>query len=288
MKKLFFVAVCFCASSNVYSQKGAFHMGLNIGYGLPHNGYINSTYTSNSNIFTDEVVLGSYGSGFNAGLWLGYDMCKNVGADLEFDWFSGKKYEYVDNHTGFNTTFNGSYAEKANGFFVAPQLRVFTFNPDRKIDYNARFGPVFAVGVKNKLTIDETSGDAGVYSQTTKSIAEFNSSTGFGFTGSFGLEYRISNRISLTADAFYRGINLFWKTATLTEYSSTYTPDVGDPITETLTDLDVSDKEFEYVDKITEADNVDPDKPTKILKEDQPFGSYGIRIGISLNFGEKE
>ena len=268
----------------LHAQTGPFAQAC-FGYGLPVIcRELNSNYEADSSgNFHDEGVYGSYGAGISAGIGLGFDFCENGGGQLGFSWLNGKKYEYTDVEQIFGD-FSGTYTEQARGFYLEPQARLFTAHDDHPITWFLRAGLLLPVGVKLIRDIHETSED--LFSTTvTDGTLEGKSSMNIGFSGAGGGIFHVNDRIGIFAEANVRAISLSWSTAEYTEFTSTYNSNFGgDPVITSLADLDVADKQFEFVKVITDADNQDENQPTKQLKDYYPFSSAGINVGIEFRF----
>jgi hypothetical protein len=95
--------------------------------------------------------------------------------------------------------------------------------------------------------------------------------------------YRVAEHVGILGEVYYRGLSVAWKSAALTEYSSTLTYG-NNSTTITLSELDVSVKETEFVEKVTSEDNTSPDLPARKLEDFVPFSSVGISIGLRWSF----
>lgn len=178
----------------------------------------------------------------------------------------------------------GTFQEKAKGFLLEPKLRFHTCNGKAMFDFFVDVGATIPIGVKN-TTVSHVYEVPFYNGITTWDMAlEKKNAFGVGFTGSAGTNYAFSSLFAAFAELYYRGLSITWKAGEVKDYieviDNGYTS-----TTFTQEDLNVIEKEIEYVDEITEEDNLNMNQPRKKLKDYDPFSSWGIRVGLKMMFG---
>lgn len=280
-----FLLIVLCFFTNTLFGQLKFFGGLDLdcGWGAGCD-EINSNYKVDSEYkSTDQGIYGSYGSGSSGGLNAGFNICGDpVDFLLGFFYFRGKEIPYSDVESNYGSHFNGTYSERASGFMLEPKLR-FRTNNEGKIHFYANAGVLIPLGVKNVVKTDEIT-DNSFSNITTHAVLKKKGAMSLGFSGGVGITYNLTSMIALFGELYYRGINIPWKKASLTEYTSTSTNPYFPPTVTTLADLEVNQKEIEYAKEITETDNSSNKLPTKVLKDYDPFSSWGIKIGVMLMF----
>ena len=116
-----------------------------------------------------------------------------------------------------------------------------------------------------------------IYGQAVKITQEYKGRTSAGFSGSIGFLYNASKNISIFLEG--NGIAHSWapKKGEITQYEINGTNQ--------LSSLTVSEREFEFVDKVTENNHPPADEPEKILMRYIPMSAFFINIGVQLRFG---
>jgi len=282
------------SSTGIFAQN--FYISANVGYSFPMNGQrtgFNNThqesindYVGNTTSFstTYESVNFSLGKGFNFGGAVGFEFNDYLGVELGLDYLLGGKNtaESTSKHTEilqtstnvytFNTT-NSSYSRM---FRVIPRLVISPnfekINPYIKIGVVLGFGSFYS-------DYDSESTTSGTSNQTQSTSRKSSGGMALGFNSSFGVNYYLSDKMSVFGEVSYIGMSYAPE-----KTSSTKGEVDGEDI---LPSTPVSRKEWEYVDELTAVQNSsNMDEPTKQLYFSQPFSSLGINFGVKFNLNQ--
>lgn len=274
--------------STVAMSQG-FYTEVNTGYGFPFVGSVVGTdYESvsssspMSSIHTVDYTLvkGSYGQGVNFGLEAGYMFTSNFGVSLGANYLLGRQYTstylYTDSYSDPSW---GSYyySEEQKRQQQAEMLRLIPSfilaTNGEKIKPYAKLGLV--LGVMNKVDITNeywnTEGDREDFT------AVFNGGLGIGLNTEFGVDFKLSELLSITG-----GVNAI---------SMSYAPTKGELLSykingvEQIGTMTTRDKEVLFLDDISYNTNIPPNEnePSEQLKEYMPFSSLGIKVGLRFN-----
>lgn len=206
----------------------------------------------------------SLGEGFNIGGAYGHMFNEHVGAEIAASYFMGGK-------SGFTTTsgdMTNTVDQSARMFQFAPSL-VLQAGFEKWNPY-ARVGMVFGLG-----SVDQTMSWSSGNTQA-KSKSTYNGSLALGFTGSLGLNYNINEKFSLFAECTFIGLN--------------YAPTKGKTYESTLNgqnrldDLAINQKEFIFSDDYDSNADVDISRPSVLQRRYYPMSSFGLNIGLRMNF----
>ncbi len=266
MKKLFLLSLML-VSATTFAQ---FYASLGAGYsiGMPKRvlGIEKTFPTSAKNIY------GTYGTGVNGKLNLGYFLNDNLGVELGFTYLMGSEQlieasvsEESSEKINAKTTFIG----------LAPTL---IYKSDNGL--YVKFG--FATKVGGKMTEEKTEHhQVGLYTLDILYVYEVKGKMPLGYRGALGYEYRFNHNMGLYFELDYLGINVKKDKATLTEYNSLSKNPDGIVIERTIDDIPLDEREIIYVDKLN---NTSPEnhRLTKIL----PYSSLGFNVGIRYSFGK--
>jgi opacity protein-like surface antigen len=257
MKKLFLLTLIF-ASATTFAQ---FYASLGAGYsmGMPKSvlGY-EETSTSVKNIY------GTYGTGVNGKLNLGYFLNDNLGVELGFTYLMGSD-QLIESEV------DGSYNLKVNAQATAIGLApTLIYKWDNGL--YGKFGFATKVGGKVVENYDVKSG-----SYTMTETMEYVNKTPLGFTGALGYQFEIGTNMNLFLEMEYLGINVKRDKATMTAYEMKY----NGTVVETLADLTAIDRETIFVDELT-----DSSPENHELTEMSPYSSLGFNVGIRYTFGQ--
>jgi hypothetical protein len=256
-------------ANNLFAQ-GAY-VNINAGYGLnmsSQNLYYFDFYntTSGSNSSTSEQVNVSLGKGLNLGGAFGYMFNKNIGAELGISYLLGGKSKAKDTYTGGTT----DYTLSSKMFRIIPSLVIAS--GFEKINPYAKFGLVIGSGSIMYEYKDNDDGDIFVMKM------KLNGGMALGLSSGVGAMFNLSDKMS-----FYGELNMV---------NLSYAPTKGEVTEATyngadeLPDMTTSEKEIEFVDSYTYSSSNPPadSQPSKELKQKLPFGSFGVNIGLRINF----
>ncbi len=259
---LFVIAMLFATGLSAQLYVGA---KLGYGFGAQKTAFGNTqTATSNTNIYA------SLGQGIPLGLKVGYFFNDNLGIELGMNYFLGTEQTVADvNMTGYtnNTT------AKSNQIRLLPAL---VYKTDMGL--YGRFGMVVPVGGSTTINSTEVTGNT-----TTESELLAKGSLSFGFVGSLGYEYELSDNLKLFGELEYVGLSIKSKSRELTSYEVNGS--------DQLAAVPEYSKMINYVDELdansnNTAYNSNPDmtKAQDDLANYTGYSSFRINIGVSFYF----
>ncbi|MCX6312230.1 MAG: outer membrane beta-barrel protein [Bacteroidetes bacterium] len=277
--KIIFSAIAALLFFNANAQSS--YAGANFTYGFPIAGTALGTIsTSNfsSNTGSYENVKGSFGTGFNVGSYFGYSMNSNLGFEIGVNYLWGKKYNFEDNRDYGSGSYDNVKDEVyASSFRISPAFRI-GFEQGKFHPY-MRAGMTF--GLFNKIvdnTTETSKGPLTLGADICESRFEFSKGNSIGFTGAIGVNYSISGNMYLFAE--------------ITNYLMSWAPQKGELLknnlngNDQLPTINVSDKQFEFVDHYDRTATIDTNAPTPSLKHYFPMSSLGVTIGMHFDFGK--
>jgi len=260
---------CILCVNNLFGQ-GAY-VNINAGYGLnmsSQNLYYFDFYnsTSGSNSYTYEQVNVSLGKGLNLGGAFGYMFNENIGVELGISYLLGGKSKAKNTYIGGTT----DYTLSSKMLRINPSLVIAS--GFEKINPYAKFGLVIGSGSIMCEYNDNDDGDILVMKM------KLNGGIALGLSSGIGAMFNLSDNMS-----FFGELNMV---------NLSYAPTKGEVTEATyngvdeLPDLTTSEKEIEFVDSYTYNSSNPPadSQPSKELKQKLPFGSFGVNIGLRINF----
>jgi len=272
-KMLFLIFVINLLSAPLLFAQGAY-LNVNSGYSTSMSsqnlsGFENSTFDSYS--MKSEQINFSFGKGLNFGADFGYMFNKNLGAEIGVSYLIGGNT--ISTRTQPNYTSEMTISSKM--LRINPSL-VITSGFE-KINPYAKFGLILGSG----YVISSSNQEASLFSGQQSNYQSFKLSGGIaiGLTSSIGALYKINDKLS-----FFGELNMI---------NLSYGPTKGiktdfriDGV-DMLPSLTTRQKETEYLDSFTETSsnsNPQDSEPSKELKQKLPFGSFGLNLGLRVNF----
>jgi outer membrane protein W len=282
MKKLLFgtIVTMFTLSSlqsNAQMKKGAYvgvNVGYNVGAGNANVDFLNVVNSSNTTTIDEtEVIKFSFGKGINAGLSFGYMFNENIGAELGVQYLIGGKTKYTQTNTGgfSNSTTNGDVSAKM--VQIKPSIVLAT--AIKNTTPYAKLGMVIGT---SKMTSNETFTTTSGPSFTNTQTLELKGGIALGFTAAMGLNFSVSNNLSISGEVNMVNMQYTPQKGSLTKYTENGV--------DKLSTLSVNNKEFEFNKKYTRNSSV-PTPSTSPSQRDAfstPFSSIGINVGVKYNF----
>jgi len=217
-----------------------------------------ATSTSEKNIY------GTYGTGVNGKLNLGYFLNDNLGVELGCTYLMGSE-QLIE-----------SGVEGADYYKVNAQATAIGLAPTLIYKWDnglyGKFGFATKVGGKVVENYDVKSGSA-----TITGTMEYVNKMPLGFTGSLGYQFEVGTNMNLFLEMEYLGINVKRDKATVTAYEMKS----NGTVVETLADLPAIERETIFVEELN---NQSPENHE--LTEMLPFSSLGFNIGIKYTLGK--
>lgn len=269
MKNLKFLSAVFVFAlftSNLFAQGAYVNVGVGYGFSTASGNLEDFyNYSSSSNSSTREQVCVSLGKGLNVGGTFGYMFNKNIGAELGISYLLGGKSEAKDDWSGGSAAYTLS-------------SKMLRFSPSMIISAGlegvnpyARFGLIIGSG---KVIYEYDESDDG-----DKMIAkmEMNGGLAIGLNAGVGALFSISDKMSFFGEITMVNMSYAPKKGEITE--ATYNG------TDILSDMTTNEKETDFVDSYTYSYTNPPSdsEPSKELKQNLPFGSIGVNVGLRIN-----
>ena len=273
-KMLFLIYVVNLLSAPLLFAQGAY-LNINSGYATSMStqnlsGFENSTFEFylNSYSLKHEQIFFSFGKGLNFGADFGYMFNKNLGAEIGVSYLIGG-----------NTI--STLTQPNNSTEITVSSKMLRINPSlvitssfEKINPYAKFGLILGSGYVILSSNQEISGQ-----QSNSESIKLSGGIAIGLTSGIGALYKINDKLS-----FFGELNMI---------NLSYGPTKGiktdfriDGV-DMLPSLPTRQKETEYLDSFTvTSSNSNPQdsEPSKALKQKLPFGSFGLNLGLRVNF----
>ena len=263
-------------TSQLFAQ-GLF-VKLNTGYSLSSNNsgdyFYNTTYTDNG--YSRELVNRSLSTGLNFGGSVGYMFNSNLGFELGLSYLKGLASTTSSEYDGYGEFEQSEISSSM--FRIAPSIVLIADMPN--LNPYARFGVILGSGkIKEgyslhyigKKSLNATNAD---YDEIVE--YEYSGSLAFGFSGSLGVLYGLSEKLSFFGEVNFSNMSYAPEKRKMVKFNL-YGEDI-------LSDLTVRDKEIIFVNKLTYEweGNQPSDQPSKELKRSYPFGNYGVNFGLRI------
>lgn len=208
------------------------------------------------------------GSGFKAGVIVGYDVNPHIAVELGVDYLISNSIQTKQNYTP-HYYYNDL---KFNMLQLKPTLVLKAGY--EKINPYTKIGMVIGNG---KITKEENSkyedeGNNDIYRNST---FEFSGGKPIGFTASIGSTYKINEKITLFGELNMVNLTYAPQKGKYTKYTEN-----GDDKLPTMTN---SEKEYEFTDTIP-IGSTDANQPQKSFNIPFSFSSLGINIGMQYHF----
>jgi hypothetical protein len=256
-------------TSNVSAQ--GLYAGIEGGYNFPvASGNLTSKFDGGLTSQTNELVKGSYGKGMDFGLYGGYMLNSNLGAELGFSYLSGAQYtgSYIKETVLSNTTLLSARMMR-----FSPGVRMAL--GEKKLKPFLKIGLV--VGLGGKITATETDLDMQT-ATTSQKTTQYTGGVSIGVCSSIGATYTLTDLISLFGEVTLVSQSWAPSTSNVTSYSVNGT--------DKLSTLSGNQKQTNYSSSYSTSAYSPPsiNDPAQALKNYFPFSSAGIQVGIHFKF----
>lgn len=252
------------------------------GYGLPAASSViaeNSSYSyiANDNIDEEtssfEAVSGSYGSGTNISVAIGYEFNENFILDLNIQYLKGRKYksDYINYEDYFdNITIDEEYyTSYARGIFFNPG---FIFSAGW-----GKLAPYARIGIIAGLP-KVTENDDYYYYADDGAINEDNitwiygGGLALGYQTGIGINWKINEKLDVFSELNFVSMSYYAKVGEMTNY-------IQDGI-ETIDQQTVYSTNTDYRKEFDQTMPYDADKPRNMIRESRPFSFISGQVGI--------
>jgi opacity protein-like surface antigen len=275
MKKGFLLGVLLLGAGAVSAQ--GLYAGFQVGYGMSTSTDVvgSTVVVSSTGDQTETNIYGTYGGGTNFGLNVGYNFSEHFGAELGFNYFLGSSVVSTDVTV---PTGGVTVTGKSTQMRLTPLLVVSTGGD---FALYGKGGFVLPVGGS---TIAEYRDDTNPLIGEVQQDFESKGAMSLGFQGAFGVNYNLSDNLSLFGEL--SAVNLRIKSATRMMTKNT----VGGA--DFLESMDAYDKEITYVDELNSSSNnssynltsVDSNSAKEELATKTNFSALFFNVGIKYNF----
>ncbi len=279
MKRFSFISFLFLLAIPFISL-GQLSTSLGFTYGLPlmQGASFDSFVDPNGNIDQANTYY-TFGKGPWLQAYIGYDLTPCFSTDLGIQYQLGKNSFTQTTVTPMNeqvyTFTNG------NNVILNPSLR---YNCNlKKIKPYGRLGLLLPLGAKINV-VEQFRGNDPVLMQNLdyESEATISSRNNLGFNGGIGLAYELNQRFSCFVDIGAQFLQLKQDRKTVDRYVNNIS------MQDELDLLPVSQREFLYEDGISPEDNQDPNQPTVLIQQMQPFSNFGLQAGLRFRIDNKK
>jgi hypothetical protein len=295
MKNLKLTALAVLFSTGIFAQN--FYITANAGYAFGMNSQL-GWFSNNEQISIRDDVNGSFtstnsaenvpfslGKGMNFGASVGYMFNSHIGIDLGVNYLIGGKTESTSYYKNTDIYSNGTFVSESNSnesaysrmWRILPSI-VLTpgfekFNPYAKVGIVMGFGSFYS----ESQSESNSTGPIGPSPYSNSSKTKYNGGMAFGFNGTIGSSYLLSEKLSVFGEVSFIGMSYAPTKSVLTERTINGIDD--------LPNLSTYDKEVEYVDELTYDSNPpDGDEPQQWLKTSFPMSSMGLNFGVMFSF----
>ncbi|MEO8774132.1 MAG: outer membrane beta-barrel protein [Gelidibacter sp.] len=230
-----------------------------------------------------KSLTGTAGAGLKVNLTAGYMFNPYIGAELGLSYFHGDKIMIgrlsspVVNSEA-NTYLRG--IDVAPGIFLTPNFK--TLNP------YARLGII--VPVAGKLTIEtmarQTNGGGPGTDVMVEAKSEVTARFSVGYFGALGLNYPITDNLSIFGEVEIKNLSIKSKSAEITEYSTTAITNGQAQLVpgKQLADLPVYEKKFNFSDDYNQSTTTPPNQNAARTIPTQFVNASGIGINVGVRF----
>lgn len=300
MKKIILTVAI--AISCVCLNAQGFYIDANLGYGfgMPGNVLGQNTHTDIINgvqTKSSKNLLGSIGQGFSAQITPGYMINENLGFELGINYFVGAKTVMGESTSSLTVDVYGIKEEPwsnrkdvahSNQLRLSPAI-VLSTGTSKTFSGYAKLGIIMPVIGSTFVETDAVSAvmvAPGVMEKTPIEVrTEVKGMPSFGFRGAIGLNYKITDNLSVFGELYALSLNIRKKNQIMKSYKSNGVEGI-DAMPKYNTDI-------EYVDELDKNSNneelngtKDYNRPNEQLFEKTSFSQLGIQLGVKYTFGK--
>lgn len=308
MKKFVFSAAVLMATFGASAQ--GFYGDINVGYGFGapgrlHNDGTGLGTTSHTDIVngvqttTRKAINGGVGGGINIQLTPGYMFNDHIGVELGLNYYLGNNVlvqEGTSSLTQTNVNINamewnsGSAHAKSGQFRILPTL-VLSTGASNKVSGYAKLGLVLPIAGSTTLTsttVDKEITGVNlngpiIETETVESEMKIKGAFTVGFKGAAGVNFMVSDKIGIFAEAFFTNLHISRKSAEVTQYTVNGADRLGQMTNyakevEYVTELNASSNNFGY----NASSNLN--NARQELTSGNNYNQIGVAVGVKFNF----
>lgn len=302
------LSVCLIASMNYFAQaqddtkvndSQKFYVRISAGYSFESgktefnnadpNGLTGIMQSTDVTVSADGSTVnvkslnGTAGAGVKANLTAGYMFNPYIGAELGISYFHGDKTMIGRLRSPQVVSEENTYLrgfDVAPGIFLTPNFK--TVNP------YARMGLI--VPVAGKLTIETMArkpngGGAGT-DLMVAAKSEVTAQFSVGYFGALGVNYPITDNLSIFGEVEIKNLSIKSKSAEITEYATTAITNGQSQLVpgQQLADLPIYEKQFDFTDAYDQSTTTPPNQnaPRKIPTQSVNASGIGINVGVKF------
>ena len=302
------LSVCLIASMNYFAQaqddtkvndSQKFYVRISAGYSFESgktefnnadpNGLTGIMQSTDVTVSADGSTVnvkslnGTAGAGVKANLTAGYMFNPYIGAELGISYFHGDKTMIGRLRSPQVVSEENTYLrgfDVAPGIFLTPNFK--TVNP------YARMGLI--VPIAGKLTIETMArkpngGGAGT-DLMVAAKSEVTAQFSVGYFGALGVNYPITDNLSIFGEVEIKNLSIKSKSAEITEYATTAITNGQSQLVpgQQLADLPIYEKQFDFTDAYDQSTTTPPNQnaPRKIPTQSVNASGIGINVGVKF------
>lgn len=278
MKNILFLILC---SSTFFFNNSEAQITTRLGfqYGLPVQQATLQDYFEDPNgSYETANTPYTFGKGVWTNIGLAYDITPCFGIEL------GASYQLSQNTFTQLQVRNTPPSERQNTYtnkrllLLSPSLRYEC--QTGKLKPYGRFGLLLPMNGTVDIT-EEGRGNDPILMQNYdyQSTATIKLKSAVGFTSAVGFSYELNDKFDIYLEGSGNFLNIKQDNKGLTSYLNRLQD------RETLDELSLNQREFIYADNISAQDNQDPDQPSVLLQQAQPFSNFGLGLGLRFKIG---
>ena len=241
------------------------------------------TVSADGSTVNVKSLNGTAGAGVKANLTAGYMFNPYIGAELGISYFHGDKTMIGRLRSPQVVSEENTYLrgfDVAPGIFLTPNFK--TVNP------YARMGLI--VPVAGKLTIETMArkpngGGAGT-DLMVAAKSEVTAQFSVGYFGALGVNYPITDNLSIFGEVEIKNLSIKSKSAEITEYATTAITNGQSQLVpgQQLADLPIYEKQFDFTDAYDQSTTTPPNQnaPRKIPTQSVNASGIGINVGVKF------
>lgn len=293
MKKITILTLISFFSLSLFAQ--TFYIKPFLGYGFNMNGeditessyYFYEDYDTINDYYSYEAFKMCNGKGLRYGVAAGIDVSQNIAFEFGVLYTKSQSSEVTYTDDGvydFSTTYSlnllHSYYFKSSSWQVSPEISI-NCNPGLFTPYLKLGAVIGFTKIKDSYEMAVTTYLPGYRPfENINSAMEYDRKSSVGVTSTIGCDIYIADNFYLFTELRYTNIYCTPTNGEIIEYNVN-----GD---DELKSLNNSQRYYEFVESYSEADNSDPDEPTKLIYNRFALNNISIQAGMKININLKK
>jgi|SRR5690606_25766965 len=274
-------SACILATVPTYGQGLYIKAGASYALPMGKQEFITNDVSATATSINETLVSTSYGKGIIPTVGIGFMFTEFIGFELAGSYLIGGKTEAnVSIPYGSEDLEVSKISSKASSINLLPAI-VLKAPVNGQIGIYSRTGLTIPIAGKITTTASTTYTAPGV-STVVNQTREVKGNMTVGIAGGLGVSIKLNNRLSFWAEANGQMLNVWSKTAEVTQYEV----DGSD----LLPSFSVADKEVNYVKELTQSSNneynpsgINENEPYEEMTQQVSFHNLGIGVGIAFH-----